>query len=46
MEDQFTDLLLRIEALSDRDLVHLLAIVAAAVSDRLIATEEEGLAAE
>ena len=46
MDDQFTELLRRIEALGDRDLTHLLAIVAAAVADRLITTEQEGLAAE
>ena len=40
MGDQFTDLVRRIEALGDRELVNLLAIVAATVSDRLIATEE------
>ncbi len=38
--EQFTSLVNQIQGLGDRELVNLLAIVAAAVSDRLIATEE------
>ncbi len=40
MGDQFASLVNQIQALGDRELVSLLAIVATAVSDRLIATEE------
>lgn len=46
MGEPLSELVNRIENLEDRDLVYLLSIVAAAVADRLIATEQEGLEAE